>query len=193
MLYDRGIISSISPEVKTIVIGNLSLGGTGKTPHAALILSMLNGKKRAFLSRGYGRSSKGTVTVTAESTAKVAGDEPLLIARKYSDVHVVVAENRERGIANIMQHAADTDVIILDDALEFWTNGILKATQHRVPLTQWERYSIVLFYAANVNQVLVPLPEFVTPDRPPQYQPITQENHILQQVNAGLENLALLK
>ncbi|HEY9643337.1 MAG TPA: 2OG-Fe(II) oxygenase family protein [Coleofasciculaceae cyanobacterium] len=80
-------------------------------------------------------------------------------------------------------------MVILDDGLEFLTNGVLKATRHRVPLTHWERYSIILFHAADVDQVLAPLPAFVSPDRPAQYPPVTQADHILQQVNSGLENL----
>jgi isopenicillin N synthase-like dioxygenase len=80
--------------------------------------------------------------------------------------------------------------IILDDGLEFLTNGVLKATQHRVPLTSWERYSIILFYAADVEQVLQPLPEFVSLENPARYAPITQVGHILQQVQNGLVNLA---
>jgi tetraacyldisaccharide 4'-kinase len=108
----------VTPPVKTIVIGNLSLGGTGKTPHAALILGMLEGKKSAFLSRGYGRKSKGTIIVAAESTAESAGDEPLLIARKFPDVQVVVAGNRLDGIEHILRHETDTDIVILDDALQ---------------------------------------------------------------------------
>lgn len=82
--------------------------------------------------------------------------------------------------------------IILDDALEFWTNGLLKATRHRVPITPWERYSLILFYAADVNQRLEPLLPFTSPDNPPRYSPITQADHILQQVSNGLENLSQL-
>ncbi len=100
------------------MLGNLSLGGTGKTPHAALILSMLRGKKAAFLSRGYGRSSEGTVAVNAESTAEMAGDEPLLISRKHTEVRVVVDENRLRGIEYITKRNPNTEIIVLDDALQ---------------------------------------------------------------------------
>ncbi|MBD2059538.1 isopenicillin N synthase family oxygenase [Oculatella sp. FACHB-28] len=82
----------------------------------------------------------------------------------------------------------DAFSVILDDALEFLTNGVLRATQHRVPLTTWERYSLIMFHAADVDQVLQPLPEFVSPENPPRYQPITQAAHILQQTYAGIDN-----
>ncbi|MBD2000182.1 isopenicillin N synthase family oxygenase [Leptolyngbya sp. FACHB-541] len=82
----------------------------------------------------------------------------------------------------------DAFSVILDDALEFLTNGVLRATHHRVPLTTWERYSLIVFHAADVDQVLQPLPEFVSPENPPRYQPITQAAHILQQTYAGIDN-----
>ncbi|NJN56028.1 MAG: isopenicillin N synthase family oxygenase [Leptolyngbyaceae cyanobacterium SL_5_9] len=78
--------------------------------------------------------------------------------------------------------------VILDDALEFLTNGVLKATQHRVPLTDWERYSLIVFHAADVDQVLQPLPNFVSAENPSRYSPITQAAHILQQTYAGIDN-----
>jgi isopenicillin N synthase-like dioxygenase len=83
---------------------------------------------------------------------------------------------------------ADAFSVILDDALEFLTNGVLRATQHRVPLTTWERYSLIVFHAADVDQVLQPLPQFVSSENPPRYQPITQAAHILQQTYAGIDN-----
>ncbi|NJO49487.1 MAG: isopenicillin N synthase family oxygenase [Leptolyngbyaceae cyanobacterium RM2_2_4] len=82
----------------------------------------------------------------------------------------------------------DAFSVILDDALEFLTNGVLKATQHRVPLTTWERYSLIMFHAADVDQVLQPLPEFVSAENPSRYLPITQSAHILQQTYAGIDN-----
>jgi isopenicillin N synthase-like dioxygenase len=82
----------------------------------------------------------------------------------------------------------DAFSVILDDALEFLTNGVLKATQHRVPLTTWERYSLIVFHAADVDQMLQPLPEFVSAENPSRYPPITQAAHILQQTYAGIDN-----
>lgn len=118
VLYNNGILKSVSPSVKTISIGNISLGGTGKTPHIEYLLRLLKDKNLAVLSRGYGRISGETLTVKAESSPLDAGDEPLQIARKFSDVKVVVDGNRLRGIAYIKKHYPATELILLDDALQ---------------------------------------------------------------------------
>ncbi|NEN23498.1 tetraacyldisaccharide 4'-kinase [Cryomorpha ignava] len=117
-LYNRGILKSVSPSIKTIAIGNISLGGTGKTPHIEYILTLLAHKNLAVLSRGYGRKSNGTLNVNAESSTLEAGDEPLQIARKFPNAKVVVDGNRLRGIAYIQKHYPETELILLDDALQ---------------------------------------------------------------------------
>ena len=117
-LYNKGIFKSESQSVKTIAIGNISLGGTGKTPHIEYILNLLQNKNLAVLSRGYGRKGNDTLTVTCTSTAAQVGDEPLQIARKFPNVKVVVDGNRLRGIAYIKKHYPETEIILLDDALQ---------------------------------------------------------------------------
>ena len=118
ILYNTGIFRSHSPDIKTICIGNISLGGTGKTPHIEYILHLLEHKKTAVLSRGYGRKSSDTLIVTAQSNTEDAGDEPLQIARKFSSTKVVVDGNRMRGIAFIKNHFPETEIILLDDAFQ---------------------------------------------------------------------------
>ncbi len=115
--YNSNVISSWSPPIKTIVIGNLSLGGTGKTPHAAYLLELLGPGKTAFLSRGYGRMSGDTIEVKTDMPASVSGDEPLLMAFKFPKARIVADAKRKRGL-EYLSHFPETDTVILDDALQ---------------------------------------------------------------------------
>ncbi|HKL04098.1 MAG TPA: tetraacyldisaccharide 4'-kinase, partial [Cryomorphaceae bacterium] len=117
-LYDWGVFQSSRVSVKTIVIGNLALGGTGKTPHIEYVLKLLNDQNIAVLSRGYGRKTKGTVFANSDATAETVGDEPLQIALKFPHIPVVVDEDRLRGIESIRQKFPQTQAIVLDDALQ---------------------------------------------------------------------------
>ncbi len=121
LLFDVGIFSSYPIPAKSICIGNLSTGGTGKTPHVDYIarLFLSTGTKTAVLSRGYGRSSSGVLEVKTNSTAENVGDEPLLYKTKYQDSIVgVVAEKRKLGVEFILQQHPDTQLIVLDDAFQ---------------------------------------------------------------------------
>jgi tetraacyldisaccharide 4'-kinase len=106
------------PNIKTIVVGNLALGGTGKTPHTDYILSLLESMKVAMLSRGYGRNTTGSQIVQMDSQASAVGDEPLELARKHDNKVVVVDENRRRGLEYIQRHYPSTELVVLDDALQ---------------------------------------------------------------------------
>lgn len=118
-LYDKGIIKSYTPTVPTIVIGNLSFGGTGKTPFTEFLVKKLTdeGLKVAVLSRGYGRITKGYLEVNTNSLSSDTGDEPLQIKRKFPSVPVVVCEQRTVG-AKKLEEQYDLDCIILDDAFQ---------------------------------------------------------------------------
>lgn len=116
--YNRGMLPAYVPKVKTVVVGNIALGGTGKTPHIEYILALPEMPACAVLSRGYGRESHNTLHVTADMPASLSGDEPLQMARKFPDVPVVVDANRRRGIAFITQNFPETEVILLDDAMQ---------------------------------------------------------------------------
>jgi tetraacyldisaccharide 4'-kinase len=119
-LYDKEVIAVTRFDLPLIGIGNLSAGGTGKTPMAEYLLQMLieNDYKPALLSRGYKRRSKGYQIVKAFATAMDVGDEPYQIKKKFPDVMVAVCEDRVEGIRRIRQNHLEIDVVVLDDCLQ---------------------------------------------------------------------------
>ena len=118
-LYDHGIFRSVKPSVPTIVVGNLALGGTGKTPHVELILRELQDRMPiATLSRGYGRKSKGHREVLTEDHPSITGDEPLQLKRKFPAVRVFVNADRIAGIEKIKSTIQGVRAIVLDDAFQ---------------------------------------------------------------------------
>ncbi len=121
VLFNRGVLKSYTIPGKSICVGNLSVGGTGKTPHVELIVEHLlkTSNKVAILSRGYGRNTKGLLEVTSQSTASEVGDEPLQYKTKYgSSVDVVVSENRKMGVQHIRNMLQNSGTIVLDDAFQ---------------------------------------------------------------------------
>ena len=119
-LYDSHFLKPTTfDDIKTICIGNLCAGGAGKTPHTEYILKLLGSEyQTASLSRGYGRKTSGYLEVEENSIPENCGDEPLQIKRKFSETFVAVSENRVRGVKKIVEHNANTDVIVLDDAFQ---------------------------------------------------------------------------
>jgi tetraacyldisaccharide 4'-kinase len=118
-LYDRGMLKSVRPNVATIAIGNLALGGTGKTPMMELVLRTLSGTGPvATLSRGYGRKGKDIHEVTADDTADRSGDEPLQVKAKFPRVRVFVGADRVKAIAAIERSIPNVKAVVLDDALQ---------------------------------------------------------------------------
>ncbi len=119
IFFDRKIISSASFNFPIICIGNLAMGGTGKTPMVEEILRMLKDEKKvAVLSRGYMRKSKGVVFAGPDCTAIEIGDEPMQIHQKFPDVVLAVAEERLVGIPQILHQYPQTELIVLDDAFQ---------------------------------------------------------------------------
>ena len=120
LAYDKGWKKSTKADKPTISVGNLTVGGTGKTPHVEMILKYLSVSDRwsykaiAVLSRGYKRKSKGFQIVQAHSPASFAGDEPLQIARKFPAVTVAVDKDRLEAAGKV-----DADIIVLDDAFQY--------------------------------------------------------------------------
>ncbi|HOE94045.1 MAG TPA: tetraacyldisaccharide 4'-kinase [Candidatus Cryptobacteroides sp.] len=110
-------------DIPTVCVGNVTVGGTGKTPHTELILRLLQNSNRwglsnlAMLSRGYKRRSKGYQQVLCSSTASFAGDEALQIKKKFPAVSVSVDKNRVRGCAKLVEEGAD--IIVMDDAFQY--------------------------------------------------------------------------
>ena len=115
--FDWGFFKSKSFDVPIISVGNISCGGTGKTPHAEYIINLLSDfSSKAILSRGYGRKTKGFQSVVIDSEVKEVGDEPLQFAQKFQDVSVAVHENRVLGIKKLLKNGAG--LIVLDDAFQ---------------------------------------------------------------------------
>ncbi len=119
-LYDSLIIKSFSPEIFTINIGNLAVGGTGKTPMVEYLAShFLKNNKIAILSRGYGRKTKGFFQLNNSSNALLVGDEPMQYFQKFnSKLNIFVCENRVEGYKKVMELAPNTNLLLLDDAYQ---------------------------------------------------------------------------
>ena len=118
-LYDWGILKSVGFDVPTVCVGNLALGGTGKTPHTEYLIKLLKDKARvAVLSRGYGRLSKGFVLAGESTSYADLGDEPLQYHLKFNDITVAVDEDRCDGVRKLMQLGTPPEVILLDDAFQ---------------------------------------------------------------------------
>ncbi|MFM7668645.1 MAG: tetraacyldisaccharide 4'-kinase, partial [Bacteroidota bacterium] len=119
-LFDSKILSSQEHSVKTIAIGNLSMGGTGKSPVTLYLTALLSGTfNLAILSRGYGRKTKGFKWVEFDSLASDAGDEPLMFKTIVGEkIPVAVCEDRNSGVENIRLTYPKTELILLDDAFQ---------------------------------------------------------------------------
>lgn len=120
-LYDENIKKHRSFKVPVISVGNLTVGGTGKTPHVEYIIDQLDYKYNiAVLSRGYKRKTKGFVLASPTSTPEQIGDEPYQIYRRFQGrVVVAVTKNRKKGIDKILKLFPETNLIILDDAYQY--------------------------------------------------------------------------
>ncbi len=136
MLYHNGLLRKTEVDIATICVGNLAIGGTGKTPHTEYLIRLLQEDyKVAVLSRGYKRKTKGIVLVTQPPsnspmrgkdtfstqriiTADTIGDEPMQIHRKFPDIPICVSADRVKGVRYIQEHCPDVQIIILDDAYQ---------------------------------------------------------------------------
>ena len=121
MLFDMNILKSKSYAVPVISVGNITVGGTGKTPHVEYLIRLLKDQfSVAMLSRGYKRKSSGYVLATPDTPMKMIGDEPYQIKQKYPKVTVAVDAKRTRGIEHLIHDDStkETDVILLDDAFQ---------------------------------------------------------------------------
>ncbi len=119
LLFDWGILPSRRFSVPVIAIGNLSSGGTGKTPHVEYLAGKFCKTHRvAILSRGYKRRTRGFRWVETTSRVEETGDEPLQMKKKFPGTYVAVHERRSRGIRIMLQQQPDIDLVILDDAYQ---------------------------------------------------------------------------
>jgi tetraacyldisaccharide 4'-kinase len=118
-LFDIGVFKSYSFSVPTIVVGNLSVGGTGKSPQIEYLIRLLSLKfKVATLSRGYKRKTQGFILADSSATAATLGDEPYQFFSKFESIQVAVDANRKNGIENLLLQKKKPDVILLDDAYQ---------------------------------------------------------------------------
>ena len=120
-LFDIGLKRSKSFSIPIISVGNITVGGSGKTPHVEYLIRLLHDKvKIAVLSRGYKRKSKGYVLADKETNMLEVGDEPFQMHQKFPDIYVAVDAKRTRGIENLQteDETKDVDVVLLDDAFQ---------------------------------------------------------------------------
>src|SRR5690606_30215242 len=117
--YDLALLKQHTKQVPLLVVGNLTVGGTGKTLPIEFLIEQLQTELRlAVLSSGYGRKTSGFRLVSPDATSVETGDEPLQLARKYPQLPVAVCENRSIGIDRLIQLYPETDLILLDDAFQ---------------------------------------------------------------------------
>lgn len=120
-LFDWGILPTERYPLPVICVGNLTVGGTGKTPHTEYLISYLSQYYRvAVVSRGYKRKTKGFLLATAKSTCEEIGDEPFQMKRKFPSIQLAVDSNRQRAIRTLLAQPEDErpEVILLDDAFQ---------------------------------------------------------------------------
>ncbi len=119
--YDKGILKSYPSALPSISVGNITVGGTGKTPAVEMLIRIYrDSRKIAVVSRGYGRRTKGFRTVSVDDDYRDVGDEPLQIKRKFPDIIVAVDASRRRAVDALAAMPEETrpDLVILDDAFQ---------------------------------------------------------------------------
>ena len=121
LMFDYGMLKSRSFDLPVICVGNLTVGGTGKTPHTEYLIRLLSKDHQvAVLSRGYKRKSEGYVLANAHTPMQEIGDEPFQMKKKFPHIHMAVDSDRCHGIDQLMQKTVQpaTEVVILDDAFQ---------------------------------------------------------------------------
>lgn len=140
--YDGGLLKERTSPIPSITVGNIALGGTGKTPHVELVIRTLlqdrgHGMRAplATLSRGYGRKGTEFLEVGRSDDAALVGDESLMLKRKFSGVHVFIGADRAAAVERIRHRLPDVHAIVLDDALQHraFKSGL------NIVLTTWQR------------------------------------------------------
>ena len=118
-IYNIGVIKSRQFNLPIISVGNLVLGGSGKTPTIEYLIRLLSKNyKIAVLSRGYGRKSKGFIIADSNSDTNLIGDEPMQYYRKFKNIIVSVDSNRVRGVNKLIKLNSKPEIILLDDAYQ---------------------------------------------------------------------------
>ena len=139
-LYRKELLKGIEFNIPVISVGNLSIGGAGKTPHIEYLIRLLKDYVNiATLSRGYKRKTKGFMVVHPRNTAEQVGDEPLQFKRKFPDIEVAVAEDRSFAIPELLKWNAELQIVLLDDAFQHRSikPGLnILLTQFNLPFTR---------------------------------------------------------
>ncbi|MEG1405565.1 MAG: tetraacyldisaccharide 4'-kinase, partial [Alistipes sp.] len=118
-LFDWGVLKSRTFDVPVICIGNITVGGTGKTPMAEMVIDYMSHNHHvALISRGYGRRTKGYHEVQTSSHYRDVGDEPLQIKLKFPEAIVVVCEKRAAGIQRLCEEHPEVDLVVMDDGFQ---------------------------------------------------------------------------
>ena len=116
--FSKGWLQSRAFDVPVVAIGNLSTGGTGKTPMTEYLLAQFPQKEKVVVSRGYGRKTQGCLPVNPKGKAEDFGDEPLQIAKRFTNTAVWVSEKRVKGIEKALQEKPQANLVVLDDAYQ---------------------------------------------------------------------------
>lgn len=118
-MFDFGILKSTEFNIPVITVGNINVGGTGKTPTVEYLICLFRGKNKiAVLSRGYKRKTKGFIIADKNASVQSIGDEPYQIFLKFPDITVAVDEERVNGIKSLINSGREIDLVILDDAFQ---------------------------------------------------------------------------
>ena len=119
LMFDIGLLKSVTPPVFSVGVGNLSVGGTGKTPMVSFLIRKLPFEKIAVLSRGYGRKTKGFREVKDSEGPSTVGDEIFMLFKRHQkQARFFVSENRVEGVMKIMESYPETDLILFDDVFQ---------------------------------------------------------------------------
>jgi tetraacyldisaccharide 4'-kinase len=172
-LFDIGFFKQTQFDVPVISIGNLSMGGTGKTPHIEHFIKLFQTSHTiAILSRGYGRKTEGFKYVVEHDTPHASGDEPLQIKRKFPQIIVAVDEKRVHGIETILSDHPLVNLILLDDSFQhryvkptlnillteyenpFWNDLVVPAGGLREFKWGWERADVLIITKCPENNSL---------------------------------------
>lgn len=118
-LFDKGLLKSVSYPIPVISVGNITVGGTGKTPITEYLVKLLASRYHcALLSRGYGRSTRGPILAGEDALPETIGDEPMQMKMKFPDLTVAVAEKRVAGMEKLLALPGPPGVVLLDDAFQ---------------------------------------------------------------------------
>ncbi len=173
-LFDTGRIKSTEFPLPVIGIGNLTAGGTGKTPHVEYLIRLLkNDYRLATLSRGYGRITSGYILAKQPVNTRLIGDEPMQYFSKFPEILVCVDENRTEAISNLLRDESKPEVIVMDDSFQhrkvkpglnillieydkiFTTDYFLPAGNLREPRSSMKRADIII--VTKSPNILVPI------------------------------------